>query len=47
MTYYTFEEIKDLLANYSELSDQQKYLIMQSIRHIIANLDNGEEISVH
>lgn len=42
MIYYTFEEIKDLLANYSELSDQQKYLIMQSIRHIIATAAQKE-----
>ncbi len=39
MTYYTIEEMRDLLANYSELSDQQKYWIMQSIKHLITNFD--------
>lgn len=43
MTYYTIEEMRDLLENYSELSDRQKYLIMQSIRYIITNFDNDEE----
>lgn len=47
MTYYTLEEMKELLSNYSELSDWQKYWIMQSIRHIIANFDDGEKTGVH
>lgn len=47
MIYYTFEEMRDLLANYSELTDRQKFWIMQSIRHIIANFDSNEETNVH
>lgn len=41
MTHYTLEEMKELFANYSKLTAKQKYLIMQSIRHIIANFNNG------
>lgn len=39
MTHYTLEEMKELFANYSKLTAKQKYLIMQSIRYLIANPD--------